>query len=98
MSTGLEVFSFAQLLATAPPGSGKGDDPGGKTMVRIVTVREVATLLQLKESTVCSLAAEGKLPGFKLGKSWRFDLEEVERWIAGMPRSGKGHLESGPEA
>jgi len=36
-------------------------------MVRIVTVREVATLLQLKESTVCSLAAEGKLPGFKLG-------------------------------
>lgn len=66
-------------------------------MVQIVTVREVATLLQLKESTVCSLAAEGKLPGFKLGKSWRFDLEEVERWIAEMPRSGKGRLENGPD-
>ena len=62
-------------------------------MVRIVTVKEVATLLQLKESTVCSLAAEGKLPGFKLGKSWRFDMEEIERWIAGMPRSGKGKAE-----
>jgi excisionase family DNA binding protein len=66
-------------------------------MVQIVTVREVATLLQLKESTVCSLAAEGKLPAFKLGKSWRFDMEEVERWIAEMPRSGKGRLESGPD-
>jgi len=66
-------------------------------MVRIVTVREVATLLQLKESTVCSLAAEGKLPAFKLGKSWRFDMEEVERWIAGMPRSGKGRQGDGSD-
>jgi excisionase family DNA binding protein len=63
-------------------------------MVRIVTVRDVATLLQLKESTVCSLAAEGKMPAFKLGKSWRFSMEEVERWIAEMPRSGKGRRES----
>jgi excisionase family DNA binding protein len=71
-------------------------DEGAK-MVRIVTVREVATLLQLKESTVCSLASNGTLPGFKLGKSWRFDMEEVERWIAGMPRSGKVRPEGGSE-
>jgi excisionase family DNA binding protein len=61
-------------------------------MVRIVTVKEVAVFLKLKEATVCALAAEGKLPGFKLGKSWRFDMDEVERWIAGMPRSGLGRL------
>ena len=66
-------------------------------MVRIVTVREVATLLQLKESTVCSLASDGKLPGFKLGKSWRFDMEEVEQWIAGMPRCGKVRVEGDSE-
>jgi excisionase family DNA binding protein len=64
-------------------------------MVRIVTVKEVATLLKLKESTVCALAAAGKLPAFKLGKSWRFDMEEVERWIAGMPRSGKATPKEG---
>jgi len=55
-------------------------------MVRIMTVKDVAAILKLKEATVCTLASEGKLPGFKLGKSWRFDMDEVERWIAGMPR------------
>ena len=59
-------------------------------MVRIVTVKEVAVFLKLKEATVCSLASEGKLPGFKLGKSWRFDMDEVEKWIAEMPRNGMG--------
>jgi excisionase family DNA binding protein len=62
-------------------------------MVRIVTVKEVAAFLRLKEATVCSLAAEGKLPGFKLGKSWRFDMNEIESWIAGMPRQGMGKTE-----
>jgi len=62
-------------------------------MVRIVTVKEVAAFLKLKEATVCSLASEGKMPGFKLGKSWRFDMDEVERWIAGMPRTGVGKLD-----
>jgi len=58
----------------------------GDAMVRIMTVKEVAAFLKLKEATVCSLAAEGKLPGFKLGKSWRFDMDEIEKWIAEMPR------------
>ena len=62
-------------------------------MVQIVTVKEVAAFLKLKEATVCTLAAEGKLPGFKLGKSWRFDMDEVEKWIAGMPRNGMGRMD-----
>jgi len=66
-------------------------------MVRIVTVKEVAAFLKLKEATVCNLASEGRLPGFKLGKAWRFDMDEVERWIAGMQRSATGRLEGAPE-
>ena len=62
----------------------------GDTMVRIMTVKEVADFLKLKEGTVCSLASEGKLPGFKLGKSWRFDMDEIERLIAEMPRNTAG--------
>ena len=52
----------------------------GGTM-RIVTVKEVADFLRLKEATVCRLAAEGKLPGVKVGKSWRFDMEALERCV-----------------
>jgi excisionase family DNA binding protein len=52
-------------------------------IVRIVTVREVAEFLRLKEATICRLASEGKLPGVKVGKSWRFDMEALERWVSG---------------
>jgi excisionase family DNA binding protein len=55
--------------------------------MQILTVKEVAAFLKLKEDTVCQLACDGKLPGFKLGKSWRFDMDKVEKWIAGIPRN-----------
>ncbi len=48
----------------------------------ILTVREVAVYLRLTEATVCNLATSGKLPGFKIGKSWRFDRSEVLGRIA----------------
>lgn len=48
----------------------------------ILTVHEVAAYLRLTETTVCNLAASGELPGFKIGKSWRFDRDEVLERIA----------------
>jgi excisionase family DNA binding protein len=50
--------------------------------MRLVTVREVADVLRLKEATVCRLASEGKVPAIKVGKSWRFDMDALERWVA----------------
>lgn len=47
----------------------------------ILTLREVAAYLKLAEKTAYKLAAEGKLPGFKVGGSWRFKREDVEQWI-----------------
>jgi len=29
----------------------------------------------------CLLAADGKIPGFKAGASWRFCQSEIDRWI-----------------
>ena len=57
--------------------------------MQIATVREVSAVLRLKEVTVCRLASQGKLPGLKLGKSWRFDMERIERLIAGILQTGK---------
>jgi excisionase family DNA binding protein len=59
--------------------------------MRIGTVREVAAFLKLKEETVCNLTLHGKLPGFKLGKSWRFNMDEVERLFTGFPGGGQNH-------
>jgi len=47
----------------------------------ILTIREVAQLLKINEKTAYKLAAERKLPGFKVGGSWRFDREEISQWI-----------------
>lgn len=47
----------------------------------ILTLREVADYLKLTEKTAYRLAAEGKLPGFKVGGSWRFKRTDLEAWI-----------------
>ncbi len=47
----------------------------------ILTLKEVAEYLKLAEKTAYRLAAEGKLPGFKVGGSWRFKREDVLLWI-----------------
>jgi excisionase family DNA binding protein len=54
----------------------------GETMSdEIMTLKEVADYLKLAEKTAYRLAAEGKLPGFKVGGSWRFKAIDIERWI-----------------
>jgi excisionase family DNA binding protein len=48
---------------------------------QIFTLKEVAAYLKLTEKTAYRLAGEGKLPGFKVGGSWRFRQTELEEWI-----------------
>ncbi len=48
---------------------------------QILTLKEVAAYLKLAEKTAYRLASEGKLPGFKVGGSWRFKREDIEAWI-----------------
>jgi excisionase family DNA binding protein len=55
----------------------------------ILTVHELAAYLRLTETTVCKLAASGESPGFKIGKSWRFDRDEILGRIAAAKRKGK---------
>jgi excisionase family DNA binding protein len=48
---------------------------------QILTLKEVAAYLKLAEKTAYRLASEGKLPGFKVGGSWRFKSSDLEAWI-----------------
>lgn len=49
----------------------------------ILTIREVAELLKINEKTAYKLAADAKIPGFKVGGSWRFDRATIAKWIDG---------------
>lgn len=48
---------------------------------QILTLKEVAAYLKLAEKTAYRLASEGKLPGFKVGGSWRFKRDDLDKWI-----------------
>lgn len=55
---------------------------------QILTLKEVAAYLKLAEKTAYRLASEGKLPGFKVGGSWRFKREDLEAWIEKQKANG----------
>lgn len=46
-----------------------------------LTAEEVAEYLRLPLSTVYKLVQDKRLPGFKVGKHWRFRKETFEQWI-----------------
>jgi excisionase family DNA binding protein len=48
----------------------------------VLTVEQLADLLQVDEKTVRSLAGKGDLPGRKLGTAWRFSRRAVLDWLA----------------
>lgn len=52
----------------------------------ILTIREVAEYLKINEKTAYRFAAEGKIPGFKVGGAWRFRKGEIDRWIKQQER------------
>jgi len=53
----------------------KGENP------QLMTVDDVAEYLRIKASTVYEWAANGKLPGVKVGRLWRFERSEIEKWV-----------------
>lgn len=57
--------------------------------MKIVTAKEVASFLKLTESTVYTLASEGQLSGFRIGNSWRFDMDEILKQIKDS-KGGRG--------
>ena len=52
---------------------------------RLLTIRQVADLLQVPVSWVYGRTRKRsleRLPGYRLGKYWRFDHDEVLAWVA----------------
>jgi excisionase family DNA binding protein len=47
----------------------------------ILTVPEVCEYLHISQVTVYRMLRRKDIPAFRIGKSWRFSLEHLERWI-----------------
>lgn len=50
-------------------------------MHEIMTIEEVAAYIRVSERTVYDWAQKGELPGGKLGTTWRFKRDEIEKWV-----------------
>ena len=50
-------------------------------MKDIMTLEELAEYLRVSERTVYDWANKGKIPGGKIGTSWRFKREDIENWV-----------------
>jgi excisionase family DNA binding protein len=46
-----------------------------------LTVEEVAAYLRVDRYTIYRLVSKGKIPGFKVGRQWRFKPSVLERWL-----------------
>jgi excisionase family DNA binding protein len=62
--------------------------------VKIVTAKELGQYLKLSESTIYKLAGNGEIPGFRIGDSWRFDMEEILLTIREQKTNRVSTLES----
>jgi excisionase family DNA binding protein len=51
----------------------------------VLTIEELSEYLKISKSTLYKLAQEGKLPGQKVGRHWRFHREAVDAWLKNQP-------------
>jgi excisionase family DNA binding protein len=51
-------------------------------MMEIMTPHEAAEYLNLNVRTIYHLARDGKLPGHKVGRRWRFKKDVLDKWLS----------------
>jgi len=47
----------------------------------VLTINELAEYLKVPKSSLYRLVQEGKIPGQKVGKHWRFLKSRIDRWL-----------------
>ena len=51
-----------------------------------MTIDDLAGYLQVSKSSLYRLAQDGRVPGQKVGKHWRFSRAMIDRWLQGNKR------------
>lgn len=54
--------------------------PTEQRLPQVLTPPEIAEHLRLPESTVREMLRDGILPGYKVGRAWRIDGAELQKW------------------
>ena len=57
---------------------------------QVMTLEELAIYLKLPKSTLYKLVQDGRIPGQKLGKQWRFGKQAIDQWLNNEQNSKVG--------
>jgi excisionase family DNA binding protein len=49
---------------------------------QVFTIKELSKYLRIAESSLYKLVREGKIPGQKIGKTWRFYKPAIDSWLS----------------
>jgi excisionase family DNA binding protein len=50
-------------------------------MGQILTTKELADYLKLTVVTIYKYVKAGKIPGYRIGKRWRFDKDQIDNLL-----------------
>jgi len=50
-------------------------------MNKWMTVKDVASYLQVSEESIYKLAQRSRIPASKILSQWRFNVKEVDTWV-----------------
>ena len=60
--------------------------------MRLITIQELSELLKVKTKTIYQWAELRQIPFLKLNGALRFDLDDIEKWLACCKKSnGSGY-------
>jgi excisionase family DNA binding protein len=54
--------------------------PGQAYFGKVLTLSETAEFLRVHNSTVYRMLSTGQLRAFKVGRVWRFNVEDIDQW------------------
>ena len=55
----------------------------------VLTIDELSEYLKISKSSLYKLVQQGRVPGQKVGRHWRFHREVIDEWL-GQKRTQKG--------
>lgn len=78
------------MPVSRPRASTRRSSKGRRTVEQLMTLAQVADILQVSQRTVFRLIERGELTGAKVGREWRFTREDLEIYLGKARGGGAG--------
>ncbi len=67
-------------------------------MSRLMDIEELADYLCLRKQTIYNWLHQRKMTGIKVGGVWRFDRQEIDKWLKSLQQNATEQKQEGPKS